>query len=95
MGLYKIIEQPNGVLTNYHRIVSMNIITNVQNVIEVASYTSQEKREEEINASKNGTSCNVFINTMFKSTDYNQDMTIKSAYEWLKTLNEFNDAEDV
>ena len=94
MGLYKKIEQPNGVVTNYHRIVSMNVITNVQNTIEIASYTSQEKRNEEIAAIKNGISCNVFIDTMFKTTDYNQDMTVINAYDWLKTLPEFKGAED-
>lgn len=95
MGLCKNIEQSNGVVTNYHRIVSMNVITNVQNIIEVASYTSQEKREEEINALKNGKSCDVFINTAFKCTDYDQDMTIITAYEWLKELPEFDGAKDV
>ena len=42
MGLYKEIEKQNGVITKYHRIVSMNFITNIQNLIEVASYTSKE-----------------------------------------------------
>lgn len=95
MALYKEIRQSNGVVTTYHRIVSMNVITNVQNTIEVASYTSQEKRQEEIDAMKNKTGCNVYISTTFKNTDYNQDMTIETAYNWLKTLPDFEDSEDI
>ena len=95
MALYKEIQQPNGVVTNYHRIVSMNIVTNILNIIEVASYTSQDKRQEEIDAIQNKTSCDVFINTTFKNADYNQDMTVETAYEWLKSLPEFADSKDV
>ena len=46
MALSKKIENENGVTTNYHRIVSINEIVNEQTLIEVASYTSEEKREE-------------------------------------------------
>ena len=95
MALYKEIEQSNGVITTYHRIVSMNVITNVQNTIEIASYTSQEKRQEEINAMEHGIGCNVYISTSFKNAEYNQDMTIKSTYDWLKTLPDFEGVEDV
>lgn len=49
MALYKEIDLDNGVTVRYHRVVSVNTITNVQNIIEVASYTSKEKRDEEKN----------------------------------------------
>lgn len=94
MGLYKEIEQGNGVITKYHRIVSMNIITNVQNVIEVASYTSQAKREEEATALELGEACDVFISTNFMAAPYEQSMTVDSAYEWLKEQPMFESAED-
>ena len=45
MGLEKNITLPNGVRLNYHRIVSVNVITNHQNIVEVASYTSKAKRQ--------------------------------------------------
>ena len=95
MGLYKSIEQSTGIITNYHRIVSMNIITNVANLVEVASYVSQSKRQEEIDAIKNKTGMDVYIKTEYKNIPYNQNMTIETAYEWLKTLPEFEGAEDV
>ena len=47
MALIKNIELDNGVMVNYHRIVSLNKITNICNNIEVASYTTKDKREEE------------------------------------------------
>ena len=47
MALNKKIELKNGVIVNYHRIVSINKITNNANIIEIASYTSKEKRDEE------------------------------------------------
>lgn len=47
MALRKEIELDNGIITNYHRIVSLNKITNQSNMIEVANYTSKEQREKE------------------------------------------------
>ena len=47
MALNKKIELENGVEVNYHRIVSLNKITNISNVIEIASYTNKKQREKE------------------------------------------------
>lgn len=47
MALSKRTTLPSGVQVNYHRVVRIDKIVNVQNVIEVASYTSRAKREEE------------------------------------------------
>ena len=95
MALYKEIILGNGVVVNYHRVVSVNIITNVQNIIEVASYTSKEKREEEKTAIKTGGDSNVFIETTYLNADCDQTMSIASAYDYLKTLPEYEDATDV
>lgn len=94
MALSKQIELENGVTTTYHRIVSINNITNVQTNIEIASYTSKEKREEEKQAIENATSMNVFINTQYINKNYTADFNIEQAYEYLKTLDRFEDAED-
>lgn len=98
MALSKKVGLGNGVVVNYHRVVSVNTITNVQNVIEVASYTSRSKREEEIEAIAKGEEMNVYIETCFFNAEYDQNMTIEGAYNYLKTLPEFegaNDSEDV
>ena len=94
MALSKQIELDNGVTVNYHRIVSINKITNVTNIIEVASYTSKEKREEEKKAIEEGTEMNVFIHTQYLNTEYNELSTIENSYEYLKTLDQFKDAVD-
>lgn len=94
MAISKQIEAENGVTLSYHRIVSVNTITNVQNVIEVASYTSESKRKEEADALANGEGMNVYIESRFINAEYDQSMTVEGAYEWLKTLPEFADAAD-
>lgn len=94
MALKKQIKLNNGVITNYHRIVSINNITNVSTIIEVASYTNEEKRQEEIEAIKNATEMNVFIDTKYISKDYEENTNIEDMYEYLKTLDMFKNAED-
>lgn len=94
MGLKKSIELDNGITVNYHRIVSINKITNVANVIEVASYINEQKREEEKEAVENGTEMNVFIDTQYINAEYNETCTIEDTYEYLKALDKYKDAED-
>lgn len=94
MALIKKIELENGVTTNYHRIVSVNNITNIETIIEVASYTSKEKREEEIEALENNDEMNIFIENKYYNVTYDKDMNVDSAYDYLKTLDEFKDAKN-
>ncbi len=94
MGLRKEIILNNGVSVNYHRIVSLNNITNVSTIIEVVSYTSEEKREEEKVAIQNAQSIDVFIDTEYINKDYTENMTIEQAYDYLKTLDKFKSSED-
>lgn len=94
MGLRKEITLDNGVIVNYHRIVSLNNITNVSTIIEVGSYTSEEKREEEKVAIQNAQSIDVFIDTEYINKDYTENMTIEQAYDYLKTLDKFKSSED-
>ena len=113
MALKKEIELDNGIVMNYHRVVSVNSITNQISTIEVASYISESQRnkeasyqelqkrkvdeeeltEEEQQELENG--INVLIDTKYYSTDYNKELNVDNAYEYLKTLDEFNGAEDV
>ena len=48
MALGKSIELDNGVVVKYHRITSLNIITNIHNVVEISSYTNETKRQEDL-----------------------------------------------
>ena len=94
MALIKSIELPSGVIVNYHRVVSVNNITNHSSIIEVASYTTKDKRLEEKTALENGEGMNVFIDTEYMDIPYDEDMNVVSAYEYLKTTEKFADAED-
>ena len=100
MALKKEIILNNGIITNYHRIVSLNNITNVSTIIEVASYTSKEKSEEEKEAIKKGQeageaiSTNIFIDTTYINKEYNENETIEDAYEYLKTTEKYSNATD-
>lgn len=113
MALLKKIENENGIILNYHRIVSINNVTNIISNIEVASYINQEQRlkeekyqqiqlknsnneqltdkEEEI--INNG--INVFTETKFYNVEYNKLLNVDNAYEYLKKLDTFKDAENI
>jgi hypothetical protein len=88
MAIKKKIQLENGIITNYHRIVSLNKIINNSNIIEVASYTSEEKRKEE-------NSGNAFINTTYLQIPYNENMTVSEAYDYIKTLENFKNSKDI
>lgn len=98
MALNKQIELENGIILNYHRIVSINKITNNCNIIEVASYTSENQREKEkeyYNSIDENKSINVFIETDYIQKEYSENETIEECYEYLKTLEKFKEAEDI
>ena len=66
-------------------------------IIEVASYISKEKRQEEIdyyNSTEENKKMNVFIETTYVNKQYSENETIKDLYEYLKTTDKFKDAED-
>ena len=44
MALLKQIELDNGIVVNYHRITSINNITNISTNLEISSYVSETKR---------------------------------------------------
>lgn len=94
MALIKEITLENGVTVNYHRVVSVNNITNHASIIEVASYTSAEKRQEEKTALQNRDSMNVFISTEYLNKDYTPTLNVDTAYAYLKTLDKFTGATD-
>lgn len=94
MALLKTIELDSGVVLNYHRIVTITKITNYSTVLEIAGYTSQSKREQEVQQLKNGEEITVYIDTTFMSVDYDEDTTIKDWYGYLKTTEKYSGAED-
>lgn len=100
MALIKKIELENGVIVNYHRIATINKITNNITILEISSYINEEKRIEEINLIKKGQengeaiSTNIYINTTYIEKKYVENETIKELYNYLKNTEKFKDAED-
>lgn len=102
MGLKKHVTLSNGVQLNYHRIAVMTQHVNVATILEVQGYTSKAKRLEEKaalaanqEAGEVVVECNVYVEGTFYNIPYDADMTIPGAYGYLKTLPEFEGAEDV
>lgn len=95
MALSKNIELNNGITVNYHRVVSVNNITNQASIIEIASYTSKEKRDEEKLKLTNKEPMNIFINTEYMNINYNKNLNVDNAYNYLKTLEKFSNSTDV
>lgn len=91
MALKKEIKQADGVVTNYHRVLFLQQTVNRQNSISVLSYVDEEAREGE----QNHTIAQPYCASNTYETNYSEDMTIEKAYEFLKTLPEFEGAEDV
>lgn len=94
MALIKSITLDNGVTINYHRVVSVNNITNHASIIEIGSYTSKEKRQEEKLALENNQPMNIFIHSEYLNVPYNSNLNVNSAYEYLKGLEKFENSED-
>lgn len=95
MGLKLHKTLPNGVQLNYFRVTDVHIITNVGNCVRVAGYTSKAKRQEEADAMMGDGTMDVYVEGFGYECPYDQTMTIDSAYAYLKTLPDYEGAEDV
>lgn len=91
MALYKEIKQSDGVTTKYHRILFLTKTVNRQNSIAVLSYVDNESREKETG----GEMAQPYQKSITYETTYDPNMTIETAYDWLKTLPEFDGATNV
>lgn len=94
MALFKEIELDSGIVLKYHRIVAVTKVTNWSIILEIAGYTSKEKREQEIQQLANNKKITPYIDTTFVNLDYNENMTIKDLYSYLKTTEKYKGATD-
>ena len=94
MALKKDITLNNGIVLNYHRVVSVNNITNQMSIVEVASYINKEQREKEKEwyETNSQDDMDVFINTRCYTKEYDEKLNVVNAYDYLKTLEEFEDS---
>lgn len=90
MALRKQIRQMDGVPTNYHRIAYIQITTNSHNSIVVFSYVDEESRR-----SPRTPEFSPYCQAVTYDTDYSPNMSVELAYEYLKTLPEFEGATDI
>lgn len=88
MALKKEIQLENGIIINYHRIITLQLVTNKSVDMIVASYVDEENRDKDFLDNK-------IIQTKVYTDAYQENYNIEKAYEYLKTLPEFKDAIDV
>lgn len=89
MALLKQITQNDRVITSYHRILLIQSVVNSHTSISVLSYVDQDSRNIEPTESRVYKSCITY------EMEYVENMTIEDAYTYLKTLPEFEGAEDI
>ena len=91
MALCKALRQDDGVTTNYHRILYIMQSINQISSIAVLSYVDEAARSDEKNC--------VIMQPYHKAATYEKaydpNMTVEAAYEYLKTLPDFEGATDI
>ena len=89
MALRKEIKQEDGVVTAYHRILSIDSMINKMVSIIVLSYVDESSRQTENDGVR------PYRVGITYQKDYEENMTVESAYSYLKSLDVFKNAEDV
>ena len=102
MAIKNKVTSNNGITTEYHRIALLSIDVNNQNTILVHSYLSEDARQIEkdyaaglYNSVDESMMHFPFVDANYYNCDYDGEMTISKAYDYLKTLPEFSGAVDV
>lgn len=98
MALSKSIIRPNGIELNYHRIAMVKIDTNQQITILIHSYLNETGRNYEKAYTAGeivGEPTFPYVDSEYRTFEYDETMSIVNAYEWLKRQPEFEGAEDV
>ena len=92
----------NGIVTEYHRVAMLKIDTNQQNTILIHSYLSEDGRQIEKDYAaglyddiEQGMMKFPYVNAQYLNLEYDGNMTISSAYDYIKSLPQFEGAEDV
>lgn len=91
MALYKQIIQEDGVPTSYHRILFLMKTINRHNSIAVLSYVDNNARNNE----KDSVLAQPYCKNITYELPYDENMTVEDAYLYLKTLPQFENAEDI
>lgn len=102
MAIKKKVTADNGIVTEYHRIALVSIDVNQQNTILVHSYLNADGRQIEKDYAAGlyrdvdaGFMKFPYVDAKYINTAYDENMTVKAAYNYLKTLPQFEGAEDI
>jgi hypothetical protein len=102
MAIKKRVTADNGIVTEYHRVVLVRIDVNQHNTILVHSYLNEDGRQIEKDYAAGlykdveaGFMKFPYVDAKYLHPAYDENMTVKGAYEYLKTLPQFEGAEDV
>lgn len=102
MAIKKQITNSNGVVTEYHRIGMIKIDINQQNTILLYSYLSEAGRQVEKDYAaglykdvEEGMMKWPYVDAQYLNCEYDGEMTVVKAYEYLKSLPEFEGSEDI
>lgn len=94
MALKKTIILENGIPMEYHRIGAIENVVNGNTNLKIFSYVNQQQRNREKNHEIRY-SDDIYKITTYETIPYNDTLTIKNAYEYLKTTEKYQGAEDV
>lgn len=89
MALNKAIRQEDGVTTSYHRVSYIHNTINRQTSLSVMSYVDKKAREDELEGKSPYRQSKTF------EVEYDENITPSKAYDILKSLPDFEGAEDV
>lgn len=102
MAIKAKVTADNGIVTEYHRIALLSIDVNNQNTMLVHSYLSEDGRQVEkdyaaglYNHLEAGMMKFPYVSAKYFYIPYDGFMSIESAYNYLKTLPQFEGATDV
>ena len=102
MAIKKQVIADNGIVTEYHRIAMIKTEVNQTVTILIYSYLSIDGRQIEkdyaaglYNDVKTSMIKFPYVDAKYVSADYDPAMTVEKAYEYIKTLPQFDGSEDV
>lgn len=95
MALQKDITLENGITLSYHRIAEIQNIINDNTKLKVISYINKEQRSKEVLPTDYSLREDIYKLISFEELPYNDTLTIQEAYDYLKTIEKYSDAEDV
>lgn len=96
MAIIKNIIADNGIPLSYHRIALITIDVNNGCTVLVHSYVDANARQQELDY-KNGVAevlTAPYVNFEYHAAEYDPDFSVNKAYQWLKTLPQFEGALD-